>query len=194
MSEPPQEFYSEDRWQNWVDRIKDEEIDPEDEDSARLLLNLQDDAAIAVAKVVAAYDDGVLDEEEALEEVTDIRDIVLSEVDFEDEEKLMLIDGVQTSLVCVFYAAEEFVADGPAEGASVEEYVRAAADAEAEEDLDAALGYVAQAGTLIIDGQELDISIAEEVDYGLVTEWVNGLDSLQSAMSDPEVVEEEDGE
>jgi hypothetical protein len=24
-----------------------------------------------------------------------------------------------------------------------------------------------------------------------VTEWVNGLDSLQSAMSDPEVVEEE---
>ncbi|PSQ26502.1 DUF2150 domain-containing protein [Halobacteriales archaeon QS_9_68_17] len=194
MSEPPQEFYSEDRWQNWVDRIRDEEIDPEDEDSARLLLNLQDDAAIAVAKVVAAYDDGVLDEEEALEEVTDIRDIVLSEVELDDEEKLMLIDGVQTSLVCVFYAAEEFVADGPAGGASVEEYVRAAADAEAEEDLDAALGYIAQAGTLIIDGEELDISIAEEVDYGLVTEWVNGLDSLQSAMSDPEVVEEEDDE
>jgi hypothetical protein len=192
MSEPPQEFYSEERWNNWVDRIKDEEIDPEDEDSARLLLNLQDDAAIAVAKVVSAYDDGTLDQETALEEIADIRDIVLSEVDFEDEEKLMLIDGVQTSLVCVFYAAEEFIANGPAEDAGVEEYVRAAADAEAEEDLDAALGYVAQAGTLIIDGEELDISIAEEVDYGLVTEWVNGLDSLQSAMSDPEVVEEDD--
>jgi hypothetical protein len=192
MSEPPQEFYSEERWNNWVDRIKDEDIDPEDEDSARLLLNLQDDAAIAVAKVVSAYDDGTLDQETALEEIADIRDIVLSEVDFEDEEKLMLIDGVQTSLVCVFYAAEEFIANGPAEEAGVEEYIRAAADAEAEEDLDAALGYVAQAGTLIIDGEELDISIAEEVDYGLVTEWVNGLDSLQSAMSDPEVVEEDD--
>ncbi|WP_121822601.1 DUF2150 family protein [Halostella salina] len=192
MSEPPQEFYSEDRWNNWVDRIRDEDIDPEDEDSARLLLNLQDDAAIAVAKVVSAYDEGQLDQEEALEEIADIRDIVLSEVEFEDEEKLMLIDGVQTSLVCVFYAAEEFVADGPADEASVEEYVRAAADAEAEENVDAALGYVAQAGTLIIDGQELDISLAEEVDYGLVTEWVNGLDSLQSAMSDPEVVEEDE--
>jgi len=192
MSEPPQEFYSEDRWNNWVDRIRDEQIDPEDEDSARLLLNLQDDAAIAVAKVVSAYDEGQLDREEALEEIADIRDIVLSEVEFEDEEKLMLIDGVQTSLVCVFYAAEEFVADGPADDASVEEYVRAAADAEAEENVDAALGYVAQAGTLIIDGQELDISLAEEVDYGLVTEWVNGLDSLQSAMSDPEVVEEDE--
>ncbi|WP_135534655.1 MULTISPECIES: DUF2150 family protein [Halostella] len=194
MSEPPQEFYSEERWQNWVDRIKDEEIDPEDEDSARLLLNLQDDAAIAVAKIVSAYDDETLDQETALEEIADIREIVLSEVDFEDEEKLMLIDGVQTSLVCVFYAAEEFIANGPAEEASVEEYIRAAADAEAEEDLDAALGYVAQAGTRIIDGDELDISIAEEVEYGLVTEWVNGLDSLQSAMSDPEVVEEDEAE
>jgi hypothetical protein len=27
-----------------------------------------------------------------------------------------------------------------------------------------------------------------------VAEWVNGLDSLQTALADPEVVEEEDGE
>jgi hypothetical protein len=191
MSEAPTEFYSEDRWQNWLDRIRDEEIDPEDEDSARLLLNLQDDAAIAVAKIVSAHDENRLDEEEALEEIADIREIVLSEVDFADEEKAMLVDGVQTSLMCVFYAAEEYIAGGPAEEATIEEYVQAAADAEAEEDLDAALGYAAQAGTLIIDGEELDMALAEDLSYGLVTEWVNGLDSLQSAMSDPEVVEEE---
>jgi len=191
MSEAPTEFYSEDRWQNWLDRIRDEEIDPEDEDSARLLLNLQDDAAIAVAKIVSAYDEDRLDEEEALEEIADIREIVLSEVDFEDEEKAMLVDGVQTSLMCVFYAAEEYIAGGPADEATIEEYGQAAADAEAEEDLDAALGYAAQAGTLIIDGEELDMTLAEELSYGLVTEWVNGLDSLQSAMSDPEVVEED---
>ena len=41
-------------------------------------------------------------------------------------------------------------------------------------------------------GEELDMTIADELEYGLVTEWVNGLDSLQSAMSDPEVVEEDD--
>jgi hypothetical protein len=191
MSEAPTEFYSEDRWQNWLDRIRDEEIDPEDEDSARLLLNLQDDAAIAVAKIVSAYDEDRLDEEEALEEIADIREIVLSEVEFEDEEKAMLVDGVQTSLMCVFYAAEEYIAGGPADEATIEEYVQAAADAEADEDLDAALGYAAQAGTLIIDGEELDMTLAEELSYGLVTEWVNGLDSLQSAMSDPEVVEED---
>ncbi|ELY49794.1 MULTISPECIES: DUF2150 family protein [Natronorubrum] len=192
MSNPPTEFYSEERWQNWIDRIKDEELDPEDEDSARLLLNLQDDTAIAIAKIVAAYDDGNLEQEEALAEIGDVREIVLDEVDIEDEEKLILVDGVQTSLVCVFFAAEEFIAGGPAEEGSVGDYLGAAADAEAEEDLDAALGYAAQAGTLVIDGDELDMSMAEDLEYGLVTEWINGLDSLQSAMSDPEVVEEDE--
>ncbi|WP_255190691.1 DUF2150 family protein [Natronobeatus ordinarius] len=192
MSNPPTEYYSEERWQNWIDRIKDEEIDPEDESSARLLLNLQDDTAIAIAKIVAAYDDGELDQDGALEELAEVREIVLSEVDIDDEEKRLLVDGVQTSLVCVFFAAEEYVVGGSAEEGSVTDYLGAAVDAEAEEDLDAALGYAAQAGTRIIDGEELDIAVVEELEYGLVTEWINGLDSLQSAMSDPEVVEEDE--
>jgi hypothetical protein len=192
MSNPPTEYYSAERWQNWIDRIKDEEIDPEDEDSARLLLNLQDDTAIAIAKIVADYDDGELEQEAALAEIEDVREVVLSEVDIEDEEKLILVDGVQTSLVCVFFAAEEYVATGPAEEGTVTDYLGAAADAEAEENLDAALGYAVQAGTLVIDDEELDMGVAEEFEYGLVTEWINGLDSLQSAMSDPEVVEEDE--
>jgi hypothetical protein len=194
MSNPPGEYYTEERWQNWIDRIREEEVDPEDEESARLLLNLQDDTAIAVAKIITAHDDGDLDEGTALSELEDIEEIVLGAVEFEDEEKAMLIDGVQTSLMCVVYAAKEFVAGGPAEDGTVGEYVEAAADAEAGDDLDAALGYCVQAGTLIIDGEALDIGMAEDLEFGLVAEWVNGLDSLQTAMSDPEVVEEDDAE
>jgi hypothetical protein len=192
MSAPEEEFYSEERWQNWLDRLRDEEIDPEDEESARLLLNLQDDVAIAVAKILTASDDGDLDEDEAMEELADIREVVLSEPDFDDEDKLMLVDGVQTSLVCVFYSAEQYIADGVADETTVEEYVQAAVDAETEDDLDRALGLSACAGTRIIDGEELDMSILDDVEYGLVTEWVNGLDSLQSALSDPEVIEDDD--
>jgi len=184
-------FYTTERWQNWLDRLAEEELDPEHEDSARLLLNLQDDAAIAVAKVLAAFDDGTVDEERAVTEVREISDIVLADVAFDDEDKEMLIDGVQTSLVPVFYAAEEYVVGGVVDG-DVDEFVRAAADAEAEEDLDAALGYVVQAGTRVVGGERLDIETVEALDYGLVSEWVNGLDSLQSAVEDPEVVEEED--
>ena len=58
----------------------------------------------------------------------------------------------------------------------------------------AALGYCVQAGTLVIDGEGLDRELADDLEFGLVAEWVNGLDSLQTALADPEVVEEEDGE
>jgi hypothetical protein len=61
-----------------------------------------------------------------------------------------------------------------------------------DEDPGTALGYCAQASTRIIDGDELSMGLAEELDFGLVAEWVNGLDSLQTAMSDPEVVEEDE--
>ncbi|MFC6793077.1 DUF2150 family protein [Halobaculum halobium] len=192
MSESEETFYTADRWQNWLDRVAEEDLDPENEDSARLLLNLQDDTAIAIAKILAAYDDDRLSEQEATDEIADIRDIVLEDVDIADEEKAMLIDGVQTSPVCVFYAAEEYVVGGAADEGTVAEYVEAAAAAEAEEDVDAALGYLVQAGTRIIDGDELPLDLVEDLEYGFVSEWVNGLDSLQSAMADPEVVEEDE--
>jgi hypothetical protein len=198
MTDAEETYYTEDRWQNWLARVEDEEIDPEKEDSARLLLNLQDDAAIAVAKIVSAFEDGRLGDEEAVDELDRVRSIVLSEpeLSIEDdaarEDKAILVDGVQTSLVCVFYAAEEYIAAGTAEEVPITEYVEAAAAAEADEDMDAALGYLVQAGTRIIAGDDLDMSVVEEIEYGLVSEWINGLDSLQSAMSDPEVVEAED--
>lgn len=190
MSTAPEEFYSAERWQNWLDRIREEDIDPEDEDSARLLLNLQDDAAIAVVKILRAFHAEELDGEEALEELADVREIVLEDVELEDEETAMLIDGVQTSLLCVFLAAEEYLLEGPASDATIPELIEAAEAAEAEEDLETALHHCARAGTLIIDGETLDIALAEELEYGFVAEWVNGLDSLANALADPEVVEE----
>ncbi len=190
MSTAPEEFYSAERWENWLDRLREEEIDPEDEDSARLLLNLQDDAAIAVVKIVSAFEDDELDEEAAIAELSDVRDIVLADAALEDEETAMLVDGVQTSLLCVFAAAEEYVLDGPAPDQSIEELIAAAEAAEAEEEIEDALVLCARAGTLLFDGEELDLSIAETLEYGFVAEWVNGLDSLANALSDPEVVEE----
>ncbi|MFB6137151.1 MAG: DUF2150 family protein [Halobacteriaceae archaeon] len=199
MSAPDEAFYSEERWENWLDRLREDPPDPEDEESARLLLNLQNDVAIAVAKILSAHEEGDLDREAAVDELEQIHEIVLADPDIADEDTAMLVDGVQTSLVAVFYTAEQYLADGVAEEATVEEYVRAAADAEAEEEFDRALGLVAAAGTRVVDanladGEDvLDMAVTNELEYGLVIEWVNGLDSLRSALGDPEVIEEEEG-
>ncbi len=193
MSTPPGEYYTDERWNNWLDRLRDEDIDPESDDSARLFFNLLDDATIAIAKILTDYDDGEFeDADAAIAELGRVREIVLSEVDIDDEEKLTLVDGVQTSLVCALYAAEEYIVGGPAEG-TIEEHLRAADAAEKEnEDLDTALAHCVQAGTLVIDGAELSMDIAEEIEYGLVADWVNGLDSLGRALADPSVIEEDE--
>jgi hypothetical protein len=193
MSSPPDEYYTDERWNNWVDRLREEEIDPESDDSARLFFNLLDDATIAIAKVVTDYEDGEIDADAAAEELGRIREIVLAEAEIDDEEKLTLVDGIQTSLVCAFYTAEEYIVGGPADEGTVEEHLRAAAAAETEaEDLDTALAHCVQAGTLIVEGAELGMDVAEEIEYGLVADWVNGLDSLGRALADPEVVEEDE--
>lgn len=193
MSAPADGYYTDERWQNWLDRLRDEDLDPEDEDAARLLWNLQEDAAIAVVKIISEYDDEELDAEMTMNELANVREIVLADVDIDDEETLLLIDGVQTSLVCVFYAAELYVAEGVAD-ADVAECLRAAEAAEAEEEFDDALAHCARAGTLLIDGAELDRSVIDDVGYGPVAEWLNGLGSLESALSDPELIEEDEDE
>jgi hypothetical protein len=185
-------YYTEERWQNWLDRLREEDLDPEDEDAARLFFNLMDDAAIAVAKVLKEHSDGELDDEAAQEELERIRGIVMTEVEFDSEEKLMFVDGVQTSLLSVFYAAEEYVAAGAPEEGTAAEFVDAAVNAEAEEDVDSALMYCVQAGTLIIDGEEFDASTAEDIEYGYVANFVDGLTSLQTALADPAVIEEDE--
>ncbi|WP_330631649.1 DUF2150 family protein [Halocatena halophila] len=192
MSAPEGEYYTEERWQNWIDRLTTEEIDLEDEESGRLLQNFQDDTVIAIAKIVSDFEEGVLEDETALTELADVREIVLTEVelDADNENTLMLINAVQTALVCVFYAAEEFIVTD--ERAGVEECIDAAREAEQDEEFEAALEFCAKAGASIIDGAELDPSTGEEFEYGPVADWVTGLRSLQVAMADPEVVEPED--
>jgi len=190
--EPAETFYSEDRWQNWLTRVEDEELDPESEDFARLYFNLQNDTTIAIAKVISAAKDGRVDEENTLEKLEFINEVVMAEPEFDGEEALLLIDSVQTSLVPVFYAAEEYIIGGPVEEYSVEECIDAAIEvATDEEDVDAALAYLVQAGTQIIDGAEFDGTEVDEIESWIVSEWLNGLDSLQDAFSDPEVIDEE---
>jgi len=190
--EPAETFYSEDRWQNWLTRVEDEELDPESEDFARLYFNLQNDTTIAIAKVISAAKDGRVDEETTLEKLEFINEVVMADPEFDGEEELLLIDSVQTSLVPVFYAAEEYIIGGPVDEYPIEECISAAIDvASNEEDVDAALAYLVQAGTQIIDGETFDGTTVDEIESWIVSEWLNGLDSLQDAFSDPEVIDEE---
>jgi hypothetical protein len=44
-------------------------------------------------------------------------------------------------------------------------------------------------GTRLFDGDSFDPSPAADLEYGLVIEWLNGLDSLANALMAPEPVD-----
>ncbi len=187
-------FYSRERWNNWMERIREESFDPDsdDGDGARLFFNLQEDVTIACTKAVEAYEDGELTEDEFIEEVNEMREIVMPEEDLE-ENKSMVLEGVQTSLIGVMASCETYVANnGAAQEADLSEYVREAARAEQEDDMDRALALTAEAGALVLDGEDFNTESFEDLEYGFVSEWVNGLDSLAQAVSEPETIEEEE--
>jgi hypothetical protein len=188
-------FYSRERWNNWMERLREEEFDPEDDDGdgARLFFNLQDDITIACTKAVEAYEDGDVGEEEFMDEIDEIREIVMREEELE-QNKAMVLEGVQTSLIGVMASCEAYVTNNgaAAEDATVEEYVREAARAEKEDDMDRALALTAEAGALILDDAGFDAESYEDLEYGFVSEWVNGLDSLAQAVSEPETIEEDE--
>jgi len=188
-------FYSRERWNNWMERLREEEFDPESEDGdgARLFFNLQEDVTIACTKAVEAYDEGELDENGFVEELNEMREIVMAEERMEENKK-MILEGVQTSLIGVIASCETYVVNGgEATGdGDVSEYVREAERAEHEDDMDRALALVAEAGALILDGEEFEADSFDDLEYGFVSEWVNGLDSLTEAVREPEMIEEEE--
>jgi len=188
-------FYSRERWNNWMERLRDEKFDPEDDDGdgARLFFNLQDDITIACTKAVEAYEDGEIDDEVFMEEIDEIRRIVMAEEELE-ENKAMVLEGVQTSLIGVMASCEAYVTNNgsAADDGTVDEYVREARRAEKEDDMDRALALTAEAGALILDDEGFDAEAFDDLEYGFVSEWVNGLDSLAQAVSEPETIEEEE--
>ena len=188
-------FYSRERWNNWMERLREKEFDPESEDGdgARLFFNLQEDVTIACTKAVEAYDEGELDENGFVEELNEMREIVMAEERMEENKK-MILEGVQTSLIGVIASCETYVVNGgEATGdGDVSEYVREAERAEHEDDMDRALALVAEAGALILDGEEFEADSFDDLEYGFVSEWVNGLDSLAEAVREPEMIEEEE--
>jgi hypothetical protein len=184
-------FYSRERWNNWMERLREEEFDPEDEESADIFFKLQNDITIACANAVDAYDEGHVDEDEFMEELGRMQEILMSEENLGDT-KGMMLEGVQTSLMAVLESCGKYVANGAPSDGTVSEYVEEGVRAEREDDMDRALALVAEAGALILDGEEFEADSFDDLEYGFVSEWVNGLDSLAEAVREPEMIEEEE--
>ncbi len=194
---PPYEFYTQKRWENWLGRARESgfQIKESEEDAGKesaIFVNMVDDVILACLKVTARLDKGMLSREKALEILAEIRDIVLSEVEPISEDINLMIDSVQTSLMGAIVAFECYVIGDYDEEADVAELAKLAIEAESSDNLELALDYTAQCGALVLKGKSLPEDLMADLPYGIVAEWLDGIDSISAAMVGRDIYKEFD--
>ena len=175
-------FYTEERWQNWINKVKESGFKLDDQEKGAVFVYMEDDVVLACLKVIAKYDKNLLSTDEALGDLTGIKEIVLKKVEPINEDIDMMIESVQLSLMGVFASCECYVEKAFEKTKSFDKLIKGAVEAEKEDNLGAALGYIAEIGANILAGGKLDEKSLDELPEGLVAEWLDGIDSISAAM------------
>ncbi|MCG7851660.1 MAG: DUF2150 family protein [Methanosarcinaceae archaeon] len=182
-----QEFYTQDRWNNWLKQVKESgfKFNESEEGSGKegaLFVNMEDDVILACLKVISKYDRHALAGEDAFNIISQIRDIVLEEIEPVSDDVDLMIDSLQTSLMGGIVACECYVQDAYDKDAKIEDLIKAALGAEAADDIQFAIGYVAEIGASVLNGKTFPEDALEDIPYGFVAEWLDGIDSIAAAM------------
>lgn len=181
-------FYSDDRWNNWIIQVKEsgfEIKDEEEEDignAGEIFVNMEDDVILACLKVISKYNNNELSNEEAFNAISEIKEVVLKPVDPINESIDLMLDSLQTSLISVFASGECYIDGGYESTDDFPSLIKSAVSAEEANDPGTAISYVAVVGAHVLNGAELGEGLFNDLPYGLVAEWMDGIDSISAAM------------
>ncbi|MBC7110059.1 MAG: DUF2150 family protein [Archaeoglobi archaeon] len=190
-------FYDKRRWENWVSRLREMELEKvSEEELSSFLINMMDDVVVALLKILKSFEKGIIQLEDAKNMIEDIREIILKPVELDDELKNMHLQSIQNSLLAVVSSFQRYLS-GEREERATEELLKEAARAEEEGNYERALELVSEIGARVLRGEKLDDSLFSEIPDGMVLEWMDGVDSISAAITldvDVEIEDEEEEE
>lgn len=175
-------FYTQERWQNWVNQVKESGFKLEDQEKGVIFVYMTDDIVLACLKVIAKYDKKLISIDDALRHIAEIKEIALKKINPINEDIDMMFESTQSSLIGVFASCECYLNDGYQKTRSYSKLIKTAVQAEKEDNMEVALGTVAEIGANIITGGKLKDKDFDNVPEGLVAEWLDGVDSIMAAM------------
>lgn len=175
-------FYTQERWHNWVSKVKESGFKIDDEKKGAVFVYMEDDVVLACLKIIAKYDKNLVSKEDALRYLAEIKDIVLKKIEPINEDIDMMLESVQLSLMGVFASCECYVEKAFEKTKSFDKLIKSAVQAEKENNMGAAFGNIAEIGANILAGGRIDEKVLDNIPEGLVAEWLDGIDSLSAAM------------
>ena len=175
-------FYTQERWQNWINHVKESGFKLEDQEKGAIFVYMTDDIILACLKVTAKYDKKLISRDDALKHITEIKEIALKKIDPIDSDIDIMFESTQSSLMGVFVSCECYLKNGYQKTKSFGKLIKTAAQAEKDDNMGVALDIIAEIGANIITGGKLKDKDFDSVSEGLVAEWLDGIDSISAAM------------
>jgi len=189
-----EEFYTQKRWLNWMNKVKESNFkltDPDDKNSGAVFIYIMDDVVLACLKVIARSEREIITTDEALAEIEAIRSIVFQEHESLGEDADLMIESLKTSLAAVFVSSQRYITGSFDRETPIEELVARAVAAEERENLDEAFDLLSQVGARVIGGESLpEIG---ELPYCMTAELMDGVDAISAAMIGDDSYKDEDG-
>jgi hypothetical protein len=175
-------FYTQERWQNWIDKVKESDFKVDDQEKGAIFVNMEDDIVLACLKIIAKYDKKLISTDDALQHITEVKEIVLKKIEQISEDIDMMLESTQISLIAVFASCECYIYNKYQKTKSFGKLLKAALKAEKDDNMGVVLENIAEIGANILAGGKLKEKDFENVPEGIVAEWLDGVDSIIAAM------------
>ena len=189
-----EEFYTQKRWQNWLNKVKDSNFklsDSDEKNTGAVFIYIMDDVVLACLKVIARCEREIITPEEAIGEIAAIRAIVFQENESMGEDADLMLESLKTSLAAVFVSSQRYITGSFDRESTLDELVARAVAAEEKENLDEAFDLLSQVGARVIGGENLpEIG---ELPYCMTAELMDGIDAISAAMIGDDSYKDEDG-
>jgi len=189
-----EEFYTQTRWLNWMNKVKDSKFkltEPDEKNSGAVFIYIMDDVVLACLKVIARCEREIITPEEAVTEISAIREIVFQENESLGEDADLMLESLKTSLAAVFVSCQRYITGDFDRDSPLEELVQEAIASEQKEDLDGAFDLLSQIGARVIGGEALPEM--GDLPYCMTAELLDGIDAISAAMLGDNSYKEDDG-
>lgn len=190
-----EEFYTEKRWLNWLNKVKESNFkltESDDKNAGAVFVYIMDDVVLACLKIIARCEREVISPEEALAEVNNIKEIVFKEHESLGEDADLMLESLKTSLAAVFVSSQRYIAGDFDRETSLKDLICKATAEEQQENLDGTFDILSQVGARVIGGENLPQEAAE-LPYSMTAELMDGIDAISAAMLGDTSYKEDDG-
>ena len=189
-----EEFYTQKRWLNWLNKVKESNFkltESDDKNTGAVFIYIMDDVVLACLKVIARCEREIITPEEAIAEIAGIRSIVFQDHESLGEDADLMLESLKTSLAAVFVSSQRYITGNFDRESPLDELVKNAIAAEQKQDLDGAFDLLSQVGARVIGGESLPEM--GEMPYCMTAELMDGIDAISAAMLGDDSYKEDDG-